>query len=263
MMTDIQLGPIVLSSARFSALVGLAIFLIAASILGRKNPRVTDWAWNTVFIVVIGARIGFVLENLGAYRNDPLTILYLWQGGFSPIWGITAAVLNTVRLQIGRAAVPLAVTGLLAWGGASMLTSDHSSEMLSLPDITVDTLDGESLLLSDQGGRPLVMNIWEPWCLPCRREMPMLVDAAQNHSELTIAFVSQTSSIQEVHAFLQREGIEGHNMWRSHRSQVGAHFRTMGLPTTLFFDADGILQHRHIGEISRAELELRMASLAD
>ena len=260
-MTEIQLGPIVLSSVRFSALVALTVLVISAQLAARKQPRLADWAWNTVFIVIIGARLGFVIENLASYRSAPLSIFYIWQGGFSPVWGLVAALVYSFRIRIGRAAVPLAVTSLLAWGTATLLTTEPPSETLSLPDQTVHTLSGEPVSLSSQLGQPLVINLWEPWCLPCRRELPMLADADRAHDNVTFAFVTQTSGTREVQSFLQDHGIQAPNIWRSEQSQLGRHFRSYGLPTTLFFSSDGTLQHRHIGEISRAELDRRLLAL--
>jgi glutathione peroxidase-family protein len=44
-----------------------------------------------------------------------------------------------------------------------------------LRDTKVETLDGESLSLSDYANKVLVVNIWATWCGPCRMEMPELV----------------------------------------------------------------------------------------
>jgi len=44
-----------------------------------------------------------------------------------------------------------------------------------LRDTKVETLDGESLKLSDYANKVLVVNIWATWCGPCRLEMPELV----------------------------------------------------------------------------------------
>lgn len=255
MMTEIQLGPIILSSARFSAMLGLAVFLTVAQLAARKQARLADWAWHTLLIVVIGARIGYILENLGAYRHDPFSILYVWQGGFSPAWGIAAAILNSFRTQAGRAVIPIAAAGLVAWGATTMLTTANDPQGMQLPELPVDTLHGETIALSDQLNRPLVINLWEPWCPPCRREMPMMADAAQDKPEVTIAFVNQSAADHEVQDFLNDLNLEPANVWHSRQSQLGAHFQAVGLPTTLFFTTDGTLAHRHVGEISRVELE--------
>src|SRR5215510_4407565 len=44
-----------------------------------------------------------------------------------------------------------------------------------LRETAVQTIDGESLRLSDYADKVVVLNIWATWCGPCRLEMPELV----------------------------------------------------------------------------------------
>src|SRR5690554_4018786 len=134
-MTAVQLGPFVLSAPRFAAIVGLAAFLVTAQLLSRKRPALADWAWTAAMLVFVGARLGFVLENLGVYLREPLTILYFWQGGFSPLWGLAAAAVYTLtRTGMRRDALPAVILGLAAWGGAQLIltrSEEHTSELQS------------------------------------------------------------------------------------------------------------------------------------
>src|SRR5258707_217057 len=42
----------------------------------------------------------------------------------------------------------------------------------ALRDIKLQTLDGDSLKLSDFADKVVVLNLWATWCGPCRQEMP-------------------------------------------------------------------------------------------
>jgi cytochrome c biogenesis protein CcmG, thiol:disulfide interchange protein DsbE len=42
------------------------------------------------------------------------------------------------------------------------------------PEISLTTLDGQHMTLSELRGRPVIVNFWASWCLPCREEFPLL-----------------------------------------------------------------------------------------
>ncbi len=97
-------------------------------------------------------------------------------------------------------------------------------------------------------GRPVVVNAWASWCGPCKRELPVLAHAAVRDGR-RVAFlgvdVNDTSG--DAHAFL-------HDHWIPYPSYVDQDFRIAasigvrsGLPTTVFFTADGERAYVHQG----------------
>lgn len=134
-MNEVLLGPVVISSVRFSAAVGLLVFVLVAEIAARRQPGLSTWAMNSVWVILLGSRLGFVLENLDVFRLDPLSALYFWQGGFSPFWGLAGAALYTFFSRVSQTTIPLAAIGLLAWGGAVAFTSDRDQELTQLPNL--------------------------------------------------------------------------------------------------------------------------------
>ena len=126
-MDALRVGFVVISAPRLYAAVALALLLVVAEVgawAARRRGQQADggWAWNALFAVVVGARLGFVLENFEYYRGAPLQELAFWQGGFSPWWGVAAGRLAAAwTLRRNRAAlgamVPAAVVALGAWLG--------------------------------------------------------------------------------------------------------------------------------------------------
>ena len=49
----------------------------------------------------------------------------------------------------------------------------------ALPNISLPDRDGRLRALSEWRGRPLLVNFWASWCLPCIEEMPLLDSFAQ------------------------------------------------------------------------------------
>src|ERR1700716_2223942 len=44
------------------------------------------------------------------------------------------------------------------------------------PDFTLKDADGHAVALSSLNGRPVLINFWATWCLPCRDELPLIRD---------------------------------------------------------------------------------------
>lgn len=65
------------------------------------------------------------------------------------------------------------------------------------PDFQVTTIYGHKLSLADFKGQVLVLNFWATWCVPCKKELPMM-DAyyrLQQHAGLRILAVTTEDSL--------------------------------------------------------------------
>lgn len=262
-MDAVALGPFVLSAERFVALLALAALLLVAEMLGRllQLPRLIAWAWNVATVGLIGARLVFVATHPGAFAREPLSIVMFWQGGFSAWGGIAAAALYTIwRLRGERRALRWtlapALAALLAWGGFQGFTLlARPAEPPTLFSTRLAALEGEPLAPADLLGTPVVVNLWATWCGPCRRELPLLSSVAAEERGVAFLFVSQGETAAQVERYLAERGIELPNVLLDPGGAIGQAARSRGLPTTLFFDAEGTLVYRSLGELSRARLQ--------
>ncbi|MBX3142191.1 MAG: TlpA family protein disulfide reductase [Trueperaceae bacterium] len=262
-MSAFQLGPFVLSAPRLFAAIGLVVLLVAAEVVARRRagPRVraaptgAAWAWNAAIAVLLGSRLGYVIENLALFAQQPVAILQFWQGGYSPWWGIAAGAVVTglavwrKRVTLHAALVP-AVLGLAAWLAVPALLSPAETQAQSLPNIALERLEGGELDLASLRGQPIVLNLWATWCLPCRRELPMLEAAANSYPDVHFVFADQGEPRATVQGYLDDEGFVLRNVLLDSRSRLGDTFGSIGLPTTLFFDAAGDHVMTHVGELS-------------
>lgn len=260
-MEAIKVGPFVIPLVRAFVALALAGFLLSAEVLARKGPKsLSNWAWNAVLIGLLGARLGYVLEHLGVYKDDPLSALYLWQGGFSPWAGILAGALYTLyffrreRLSLKWALAPSAVGGLVAALLFSLL-AQQARMADELPGWAFPTPEGSVISLAEFSGKPVVLNVWASWCPPCRREMPLLAEYAKKEDDIVFVFANSGENAETVRAFLKREGIELPNVLLDTEGRLVRRLRVVALPTTIFFDREGKVVARHLGELSRAALE--------
>lgn len=258
----ISVGPLPMKLAVL--LVALAIAVVVGRQAARSAPnqlpvKVMPTIFDMLLVGALAARLGFVLKWLPQYLADPWSIIRIGDGGFSVWVGVLAGIgFGAWRT---RKAKPLrrpltfgAVAGLASWvvlGGALLLLQQSA---LRLPAAELTTLEGGSVRLAALSGRPMVVNLWATWCPPCRREMPVFAKAQVQRSDVAFAFVNQGESAPVVNNYLLGGDLNLQNVLLDPFSTVSRETGSRGLPTTLFFDADGRLVDTHMGELSEASL---------
>lgn len=268
-MDAIRLGPLVFALERFAALAGVAAFLLAVWLISRRlapalRARVDGWSWRVLLLGALAGRGVHVVAHWESFAAEPWRALAFWQGGFSVQGALVVAGLVTA-LELGRgrdfarpAGVAL-VAGLAVWGGTLMLKGPLQAP--APPAQVFTAIDGREVSLVDRGGRPLVINLWATWCAPCRRELPMMAEVAAGHPEIDVMFANQRERPQQVGLFLATEGLRLPLVVLDEAGVLGRHYAALGLPTTVFLDADGGLREKHVGEISREAFEAALGRL--
>ena len=131
------------------------------------------------------------------------------------------------------------------------------------PDFELDTLDGQTLVLSQLKGKPVLLNFWATWCGPCRYEMPFLqqIDQGWPEEELVLLTINIKESSSQIAQFLQSEGLSFTVLLDS-QAAVAQQYNVMGIPTTFFIDKEGVIQEIKIGSFqSQAEIEAILSQL--
>lgn len=122
---------------------------------------------------------------------------------------------------------------------------------------TLQRLDGGRLDLADLRSRPVVINFWATWCVPCRTEMPLLISAWHAHRSSAIEIVAVNLTDQERRKDIGRF-VEEMRMpfpvLLDEKGRVRERYALTTLPTTVFVDSSGIVRAVHPGPISAAAL---------
>ena len=113
---------------------------------------------------------------------------------------------------------------------------------------------GPRLRLADYRGRPVVVNVWASWCVPCRREMPVFEAAYQRYRD-RVAFVgvNHQDSRRLALELVDETGVSYPSAYDPDGT-VARSFGLFGMPTTLMVSPGGQLRLRRTGEMSRSEL---------
>lgn len=136
-----------------------------------------------------------------------------------------------------------------------------NTQAVALPSLELARMDGQTANLVSLKGKPVVLNAWASWCVPCRREMPLLLEAAKKNPQLQFVFVNVSDGPEAVKAFQKDIGLEIPNVMLDPDAKISNLLDIQGLPVTLTFKPDGTLLGRHIGEIKAPTLQEMLQAL--
>ena len=154
---------------------------------------------------------------------------------------------------------PIAVDGLDRCAGLERDVSGVE-DADRLPQLELPCLNESRKVDVSRLDGPAVVNLWASWCGPCRKEMPMLAEAARRNPDVRFLGINTQDRPEAAADFLARTGVT-YAQLVDIDGVVLADTRVPGLPVTLALDTDGKLVDRVIGEISEAELSALLDSL--
>ncbi len=260
-MGAVTIGPLALSLERAFGILAILTFVIVSGVASRRREELAHWDGGALVSGLVFGRLGYVAFHASTFLARPLSVFYVWQGGFSPLGAVAGVVLFSLwHFRRSRKGLPSALIVLsvafLVWAVPTAVTSvlESRGEPVRMPAISLSTLDGEEVEMAHYLGTPTVVNFWATWCPPCRREMPMMARLARETEGTTFVFVNQGEDAQAVDAYLEAESLVLPNVLLDRGQRLGTYFGVRGLPTTAFFDSDGVLTDYHFGELSEAGL---------
>lgn len=260
----LQLGPFALSGDRLAAVAAIWLFVALGShrrIAGESAPVATLAAAGGF----IAARLAYVVTHWVDYIAEPSAAFKVWQGGFYPIAGVVAAALVLGFKALPRRRLPL-FTLLMAisatWYVADRLLVTTAQSPFVIAPAGLKTLSGADFDPAMLRGRPYVINLWADWCPPCRREMPVLAQAARKNRDVVFLFANQGDVASVAAKLPAQHGIDPATVLLDEGARFSAGYGG-ALPTTIFVGTAGEVRAVHAGEISRAALSDKIRLLKE
>ncbi len=264
----LQLGPLALPWGLLILLAGWQLGnLLHERLSARLGLASGPHAWRLTLAALLTARLGFVLRYAAEYGAAPWSVLDIRDGGWQPWAGLGAALLYAAVLWLRRSAWrrPVAAGVAMftaAWlAGQVLLLATAPATTAALPDWRGLALDARPIALPELRGQPVVLNLWTSWCPPCRREMPVLLQARGEQTGVRFLWVNQGESAEIVARFADRQGLPAADVLLDTESRLGRGLGHSALPTTLFYDAQGRLKAVRAGELSAGSLAHHLAQI--
>lgn len=126
------------------------------------------------------------------------------------------------------------------------------------PDFTLVLFNGTRFSLSDhleRDGRPVVLNFWASWCVPCREEMPDFDAVAGRHPELLFLGVAVQDTETAAREFAEEVAVS-YPLGIDIDGELAALYPILGLPTTWFITTDGTIAAQYAGQLREDSLEM-------
>jgi thiol-disulfide isomerase/thioredoxin len=109
----------------------------------------------------------------------------------------------------------------------------------TLRNLPMQGLNGDSLMLSDYRGKPLIINVWASYCTPCLSEMGSLERLKQRYNEhFNLIGISIDDYPERAHAFLDKANTTFLH-YIDHNLQLENMLGSNTIPLTLLIDAQG------------------------
>jgi len=106
-------------------------------------------------------------------------------------------------------------------------------------------------------GKPILVNFFASWCVPCRAEHDNLMKLA-DELNIPIIGIAYKDDPKRSLAFLDELGTPFTKTAQDRDGRVGIDWGVTGVPETFLIDGDGIIRYRHWGPIVGDSMEKRL-----
>ncbi len=135
---------------------------------------------------------------------------------------------------------------------------------LKFDDIVLKDLAYKPRYLSEWKQPVLVINFWAPWCAPCRREIPALIELQKANADNMQIIGLSFDAVENVVSFQQKYQMNYPLLLvQAESTQINQYFGngSRALPFTAILNAQREIVYRHNGEVTQQQLQQQIDNL--
>lgn len=170
-----------------------------------------------------------------------------------------------IVFAIAGLVLALAVAGLLltrgdAKNGASAKSTLEVKEVA--PDFKLALIKGGDFHLGDHKGKPILINFFASWCLPCREEAPVLEKISREYGARGVVFlgIAVDDTDEKMKDFMAKYGVT-FPVGLDKTAVIQKSFGLYGIPTTYFINKQGMINYFHSGSVTEELLQHELDKL--
>jgi cytochrome c biogenesis protein CcmG/thiol:disulfide interchange protein DsbE len=168
---------------------------------------------------------------------------------------VGASSARIIALVVGL--VIVALLGLMIWGigkRAAGTTGNVPVPTRPAPAFTLPLFEGGQFDLAANKGKPVLVNFWASWCIPCEEEAPALEAMSKAYKDRVVFVgVNVQDTDPLARGFLKRFNVTYPN-GRDASGTIAVDYGMSGVPETYFVDRSGQLVRKWQGPLDEPRL---------
>ncbi len=141
-----------------------------------------------------------------------------------------------------------------------LLTSFTTAQ--KAPDFTAKDIGGKEIKLADYAGKTVLIDFWASWCVPCRKEMPFLIELYNDLKDrnFIILAVNVDDDLQKVDKFFRDiKMTPSFPVIFDQESNLPPLYELEKFPTSFLLDKNGIIKETFAGFTDEHKSKIRSA----
>ena len=138
------------------------------------------------------------------------------------------------------------------------ITDEEGIELGNIaPDFELETLEGDTVKLSDYRGEKVIVNFWATWCPPCRDEIPDFKELYEKEDvEILALNMGETKDkLEMVEEFVYDEFEMDFPVLKEESGDLMDEYNVFAFPTSYMIDPDGHIQYVRPGAMDYDEMK--------